>query len=123
MARGQPRGGTCELEAFPGRPGMARRAQRRRPGDDGLEPRRLPAFPQRPQARLRRRPRPSVRGIPEVARSPAVTGRRTPLVPAAPDPREAAALDDRLAAEREAARLLRGRRRGLLPLVLATIAV
>ncbi|HKG84435.1 MAG TPA: TAXI family TRAP transporter solute-binding subunit [Beijerinckiaceae bacterium] len=52
MARGQPRGGARELEAFPGRPGMARRPQRR-PGHDGLEPRRLPALPQRSQACLR----------------------------------------------------------------------
>ncbi|MFL5141975.1 MAG: hypothetical protein ACJ8DP_01310, partial [Microvirga sp.] len=52
-----------------------------------------------------------------------MTGRRLPRVAAEPDPRGAAALDDRLAAEREAARRLRGRRRGLLPLVLATVAV
>ncbi|HJW78853.1 MAG TPA: hypothetical protein VJ526_09850, partial [Beijerinckiaceae bacterium] len=52
-----------------------------------------------------------------------MTGRRLPRVAAEPDPRGAAALDDRLAAEREAARRLRGRRRGLLPLVLATIAL
>ena len=52
-----------------------------------------------------------------------MTGRHLPRVAAEPDPRGAAALDDRLAAEREAARRLRGRRRGLLPLVLATVAV